>query len=695
MKNAAACFSILVGVAWSLVACDGSSGGHGKADAAPDVAVDAARMDLETPPDVPGDLPEGDLGGGGEVLDTMADASPYPPPVCTAGTLWQVGTPIFEEITAAAVADAGGVAGYRVSIVDYDGDGAPDLLVRNGGGEDTLDPEGTRRKWLLRNDGAGIFTDVTAESGILASRLSADLASARPGEVTAAADVDNDGDIDVFFGTTVNEPGHDMETSELMLNQGDGTFVLGPEDSELRSPEDQQVPAGASFVDVNRDGFVDLWVTQNMPAGANEPLNDRLYLGDGVGGFVEVTIQAGLGTSAWVSVAELNQGLAHSWAWSSLACDLNGDGVTELLASSYGRAPNHLFQGAWEHGEFIFVNRSVDSGYAFDHRVDWSDNESARCYCKLHPTAADCAGVPPPQYIKCEVDDDAFRWNHQYDREPFRLGGNSGTTVCADVNNDGRMDLLTTEIVHWDVGTSSDPSELLFNDGTQDTVFARPGNDQTGLAHDHVMFAWNDGEMSAAVFDFDNDGWPDVYIGGSDYPGNRGLLFHQNQEQPGTFTAVGVEDFFEHNRSHGVAIADLDRDGDLDMVVGHSHARCDAAEPNNCYETQEIRVFRNTFAQAGNWLQVDLEGGEGTNRAAIGARVTVTAGEVTQTQEVGGGHGHYGAQQERVLHFGLGAACEAEVTVRWPDEELTTETMTLPAGYRFHWVQGTAPTVSD
>jgi hypothetical protein len=71
----------------------------------------------------------------------------------------------------------------------------------------------------------------------------------------------------------------------------------------------------------------------------------------------------------------------------------------------------------------------------------------------------------------------------------------------------------------------------------------------------------------------------------------------------------------------------------------------------------------------------------------------VKAGGVTQTQEVGGGHGHYGIQHDRVLHFGLGDSCEAEVTIRWPDGALTTEEMTLVSGYRFHVTQGQGPVV--
>src|SRR5262249_55245036 len=155
--------------------------------------------------------------------------------------------------------------------------------------------------------------------------------------------------------------------------------------------------------------------------------------------------------------ADLNAAKGHSIGWSAAACDLNNDGAPELLAGSYGRAPNHLWQNGGPAAGFTYTHRSIDSGYAFDHKIHWTDNESARCWCKLHPDAEDCTGVPPPMYIVCNTDSDAFRWNHDTDRNLFRLGGNSAATECVDIDNDGDVDLLTGEIVHWDVGSSSDP----------------------------------------------------------------------------------------------------------------------------------------------------------------------------------------------------------------------------------------------
>jgi len=624
----------------------------------------------------------GSVGGAGGGVDV--------PDICREGSsAWTPGTPIFREATSDWLLDAIGAAGTRLDAVDFDNDGYPDLVVRTGGDlRDDFSDGGVRTSWLLRNTGNGTFEDVTQSSGFRTARDGSALG--QPGDTIAFADIDNDGDLDAIAGYVEKVGAANGGHTEVLINDGAGHFTFGPEENGLVQPGGD-APAAMVFVDANRDGWVDVWIPNNAYNGA--PLQARLFYNNNGSGVFSDFSGVGLLTQPWSSIDDLNEARSHANSWSGAACDLNNDGDAELLTASYGRAPSHLFQSLGAQGGFAFENRSIESGYAFDERTDWTDNESARCWCSLHRDDADCQDVPEPALILCETDSDAFRWDHDFDREPFRLGGNSGATMCADIDNDGDIDLVTGAIVHWDVGSSSDPAELMLNTGEADVRFERPGNDATGLARDYGdQVDWNEGIMTGSVFDFDNDGWLDIYYGGSDYPGQRGFLYHQ--VAPAQFEAVVIEDGIDHHRSHGSAVADFDRDGDLDIVVGHSTARCgDDNVGTDCYASQQIRFFENTIGQAGNYIAITLEGAP-ANRSAVGARVTVTADGVSQTRDVGGGHGHFGAQDDLTVFFGLGTACEVDVSIRWPDSALTTETMSLKGNRRWKVTQGMAASVA-
>ncbi|HND29581.1 MAG TPA: VCBS repeat-containing protein, partial [Myxococcota bacterium] len=271
------------------------------------------------------------------------------------------------------------------------------------------------------------------------------------------------------------------------------------------------------------------------------------------------------------------------------------------------------------------------------------DNLWYACYCESNscdpaPTRS-CGGSFPDNY-----------WTPGRDDQPVRLNGNSFTTVCGDIDNDGDMDLYTTEILHQWAGFSADGSQLLLNDGTGH--FERIDNENNGLTRPRPRQGdWNEGDLHAAFFDFDNDGWKDILLSSSDY--EKTQLWLWRQVSPGVFLEVSDATGLNQPWPAGVAVADFDRDGDLDVVTGSSNAR--SGTP---WTTRQAHLYLND-SPPGNWIR--LEG------FPIGTQVTVTAGGISQTQEVSGGYGHFGIQNDLPLQFGLGSVCQVDqVQARYP-----------------------------
>jgi hypothetical protein len=174
----------------------------------------------------------------------------------------------------------------------------------------------------------------------------------------------------------------------------------------------------------------------------------------------------------------------------------------------------------------------------------------------------------------------------------------------------------------------------------------------------------------AGIVDLDNDGLPDVFlVTGSVYPEvERKLPAYPFRTPRLVFRNLGdgrFEELIEEagpgiaeaHTSRGCAFGDFDNDGDMDILVMNMN------EPPS--------LLRNDVTGGGHWLKVLLTG-TASNRSAIGAGVVAQYGGRKQAQEVTAQSSFYSANDRR-LHFGLGAATSADLTIRWPNG--TTETI--------------------
>jgi hypothetical protein len=203
----------------------------------------------------------------------------------------------FRDVTepAGLVGQRGGLNAVQG---DYDNDGDLDILVLRGAWQEP------QRNSLLRNNGDTTFTDVTAEAGLLLP--------ARPGQVGAWGDYDNDGDLDLFVGNeTRGAEALRPHYCQLFRNNGDGTFTDVAEAAGVRLPS---YCKGASWGDYDNDGLLDLYLS-------NLAQPNNLFHNRGDGTFEDVTTKAG--------VAE---------PLSSFPCwffDFDNDGWLDLFVASY------------------------------------------------------------------------------------------------------------------------------------------------------------------------------------------------------------------------------------------------------------------------------------------------------------------------------------------------------------------------
>ena len=463
--------------------------------------------------------------------------------------------------------------------------------------------------------------------------------------------------------------------------------------------EIQIMGGGLAMSDVNRDGFLDLYVVH----GINE--KGRLYLGDG-STFTETVRNNGIRP----------RGLDNAGYF----VDLDSDGWDDFVSIQYSTNFVEIFMND-QTGQFteatastgIYLRNPTYSMAAADYDLDgdidlffahwgeiWSpgdafvgylwQNDGSGFFTDVSNIVEIVATFRPPPY-----EDIYFE--------------NTFTPIFADINSDGYPDILlagdyessqvlinnaglsfsdaTTDVISDENGMGAAVADydndgdldwfvtsIFFSGKDKEYVGGESGNrlyqnDGNGIFTDVTDIAGvRDGDWGwgACFADFDNDGNMDIFhTNGMRSTGSRNddqtdplYTFFEDPSRlfiargDGTFAEVADAFGIRHeDQGRGIICTDLDNDGDVDILIASNG--------------KSPTIYSNSFNNANHYLQIDLEGPV-SNREGIGARVTVETASGSRMQEMVLGS-NYLAQQPTILHFGLGAdAMAMKVTVRWP-----------------------------
>ncbi len=473
----------------------------------------------------------------------------------------------------------------------------------------------------------------------------------------AFLDFDKDGWIDLYLvdGSSIEAEvkGNNTATNQLYRNNKDGTFS---DVTAKAGVGDRSWGNGVCIGDVNNDGWDDIFVTNIGP--------NLLYLNNGDGTFTEK------GTDTWAT--------DNSWSSSCGFGDYDKDGDLDLYVSNYVKFNMHnppvggpmcVYRGVKvqcgprgepSQGDRFYENTGDGT---FIEKTQEVGVEQPETYYGLGVIWADYDDDGDVDIFVANDSVPNFLFQNNGDGTFFEMGLLAGVSFnedgreqagmgvdFSDFDNDGDLDLAITNF-------SDDHNTLYMNEGQGRFIDVTY---RAGLGDP----SWQRLGWGVAFVDLDLDGWKDlVIVNGHVYPEVDNYEIGTAFKQPnfvfrnlgnGQFqqvTKLAGSGFSEIRNSRALLTGDVNNDGRVDLLITNLD--------------EEPSLLLNTAKSMNNWLIVKLVGTT-SNRSAIGARVVVEAGDLTQVRAVKGGGG-YQSQSDFRLHFGMGQnSVVKKLSIKWP-----------------------------
>lgn len=508
--------------------------------------------------------------------------------------------------------------GGGVSIGDINNDGLPDIYFT-----------GNRvPNKLYLNKGNLEFEDISDAAGVAGDK--------RWYTGSTMADVNNDGYLDIYV--SVSRYGSDG-INQLFVNNGDNTFT---ESAEAYGIADNSTSIQSTFFDYDNDGLLDLFVAnypmvlvsmgnayyyEKMKTNSLEN-SGHLYHNNGDGTFTDVTDESGV----------RNFGMTLGL----IASDFNNDGYKDLYVSNDFNVPDYLYQNNGD-GSFTEVSKSAMRHTAmFGMGIDGGDfnNDGLLDLLQLDMTAEDykrsktnMASMSPETFYEGVK----LGFNYQYMQNTLQLNNGltpDGWPSFSDISR--FAGLATTD---WSWGTVFADFD---NDGLKDVFISN------GVKRDVNHNDTNEKFSSASPFG--TPGKKDYRLLPSTPISNYAFQNNGDYSFTNTTALWGLD---EKGFSNGFAAADLDNDGDLDLVINNLDA------PASIYSNKGERTGHH-------FLQLKLKGPR-ENPFGIGAKISVRTDTLQQFQELTLTRG-YQSSTSPIVHFGLGRAdLVDELKITWPD----------------------------